>query len=104
MNTDENFEFSVPFPPKITAQDLIPTAGNHNLKIPNAFIIYRIELVRELKSQNIVFDRTKTSTLASKLWANEPIHVKKYYKDMSSKATFQYNQARGLTFIANSDS
>src|SRR6266487_1457243 len=103
MNTNENFEISVPFPPKITIQDLIPAAGNHNLKVPNAFIAYRIELVRELKSQNIFFDRTKISTLASKLWAKEPEEVKKYYKLMSSEARLQYNQGRGLTFISNSD-
>src|SRR3954452_4546901 len=106
MNTNENVEISVPFPPQISIQDLFPadrkalTAGNRSPKIPNAFIAFRIALVKELKAQQIVYDRTKVSTLASTLWAKVPEQVKKYYKDMSIEAQLQYNQARGLTFIS----
>src|SRR4051794_33816938 len=103
MNTNENFEISVPFSPQISIQDLIPTdriEGNRNPRIPNAFIAFRIALVKELKAQQIVYDRTKVSTLASTLWAKVPEQVKKYYKDMSIEAQLQYNQARGLTFIS----
>ncbi|RGB41837.1 hypothetical protein C1646_751610 [Rhizophagus diaphanus] len=93
-----------PFPPVITAQDLIPTDISSNkvesVRIPNAFIAYRMALVRQLKSQKVACHRSNVSSLASRLWAEEPEDVKNTYRKMATDAQMLHNQARGLTFLS----
>ncbi|CAI2167618.1 13360_t:CDS:1 [Funneliformis geosporum] len=91
-----------PFPPKLTAYDLIPTEVSskaENVRIPNAFIAYRMALVRELKSQKVASHRSNVSTYASRLWAEEPEHVKETYRKMANDATILHNKSRGITFL-----
>src|ERR1044071_8194715 len=91
-----------PFPPVITAQDLVPTEVStkvESVRIPNAFIAYRMALVRELKSQNVACHRSNVSTLASRLWAEEPEEVKDVYRNMATDAQLFHNKARGLKFL-----
>ncbi|RIA90897.1 hypothetical protein C1645_822724 [Glomus cerebriforme] len=92
-----------PYPPVITAQDLIPTGISSNrtetMRVPNAFIAYRMALVRQLKSQKVVCHRSNVSSLASRLWAKESEDVKNTYRKMVTDAQMLHNQARGLTFI-----
>jgi hypothetical protein len=94
MNINEDINISVPFPPQITAQDLVPdeAEGDRKRKISNAFIAYRKALVKEIKSRNIAYDRSKVSSLASHLWENEPKNVKEVYRKMSNEAQLRYNQ------------
>src|SRR6266480_4094491 len=83
-----------PFPPVITAQDLIPTDVSNKVetvRIPNAFIAYRMALVRELKSKKVAYHRSNVSSLASRLWAEEPKDVKNTYKKISADAQILYN-------------
>jgi hypothetical protein len=93
-----------PYPPVITAQDLIPTNISSNkvesVRIPNAFIAYRMALVRQLKSQKVVYHRSNVSSLASRLWAEEPEEVKNTYRKMATDAQMLHNQARGLIFFS----
>jgi len=93
-----------PFPPVITAQDLIPTDISTNkvesVRIPNAFIAYRMALVRQLKSQKVACHRSNVSSLASRLWAEEPDDVKNTYRKMATDAQLLHNQSRGLTFLS----
>ncbi|GES81502.1 kinase-like domain-containing protein [Rhizophagus clarus] len=88
----------------ITAQDLIPTDISSNkvesVRIPNAFIAYRMALVRQLKSQKVACHRSNVSSLASRLWAEEPEDVKNTYRKMATDAQLLHNQARGLTFLS----
>ena len=107
MNTSQknirNSDIRPPFPPVITAQDLIPAEISSKaeiVRIPNAFIAYRMALVRELKSQNIAYHRSNVSSLASRLWAEESKEVKDIYRKMTTDAQILYNQARGLTFLS----
>jgi hypothetical protein len=92
-----------PYPPVITAQDLIPTDVSNkveSVRIPNAFIAYRMALVRELKSKKVACHRSNVSSLASRLWAEEPEDVKNTYRKMATDAQMLHNQARGLTFLS----
>ncbi|RIA88413.1 hypothetical protein C1645_774878 [Glomus cerebriforme] len=93
-----------PFPPVITAQDLIPTdissSKVETVRIPNAFIAYRMALVRQLKSQKVACHRSNVSSLASRLWAEESEDVKNTYRKMATDAQMLHNQARGLTFLS----
>src|SRR6266542_4340095 len=79
-----------PFPPVITAQELILTDISSNkvesVRIPNAFIAYRIALVRQLKLQKVALHRSNVSSLASRLWAEEPENVKNTYRKMATDA------------------
>ncbi|RIA79661.1 hypothetical protein C1645_840186 [Glomus cerebriforme] len=93
-----------PYPPVITAQDLIPTNISSNkvetVRIPNAFIAYRMALVRQLKLQKVACHRSNISTLASRLWAEEPEDVKNTYRKMATDAQTLHNNIRGLTFLS----
>jgi len=101
-NQGENHDVRPSFPPKISAQDLIPTecSKTETVRIPNAFIAYRMALVRELKSKKVACHRSNVSSLASKLWAEEPEDVKNTYRKMATDAQLLHNQARGLTFLS----
>jgi len=102
-NTENSNIVRPPFPPVITAQDLIPTDVSNKVetvRIPNAFIAYRMALVRELKSKKVACHRSNVSSLASRLWAEEPEDVKNTYRKMATDAQLMHNQARGLTFLS----
>src|SRR2546423_12355948 len=99
----KNSNIRPPFPPVISAHDLIPSDISNKseiVRIPNAFIAYRMALVRELKSRNIAYHRSNVSSLASRLWAEEPENVKDTYRKMTTDAQILYNKARGLTFLS----
>jgi len=100
--TSENHDVRPSFPPKISAKDLIPTECSkaETVRIPNAFIAYRMALVRELKSKKVACHRSNVSSLASRLWAQEPENVKDTYRKMATDAQMMHNQARGLTFLS----
>ena len=68
--TSENHGFRPSFPPKISARDLIPTEFSKSpetVRIPNAFIAYRMALVREMKLKKVACHRSNVSSLTSKL-------------------------------------
>ncbi|GBC03190.1 hypothetical protein RclHR1_05000003 [Rhizophagus clarus] len=92
------------YPPIITAQDLIPmdisSSKVESVRIPNAFIAYRMALVKQLKLQKVACHRSNVSSLASHLWAEEPEDVKNTYRKMAIDAQKLHDQARGLTFLS----
>ncbi|RIA86509.1 hypothetical protein C1645_740799 [Glomus cerebriforme] len=100
---DNNYSNRPPFPPIITAQDLIPedisSSEAETFKIPNAYIAYRRALVKHLRSQKVACHRSNISSLASRLWSEESEDVKNAYRKMATDAQMLYNQARGLTFL-----
>ncbi|CAG8667233.1 15208_t:CDS:1, partial [Funneliformis mosseae] len=103
-NKNSKLTLRPPFPPTLTAHDLLPSEKSinrsENVRIPNAFIAYRMALVRELKLKNVASHRSNVSTYASRLWAEESDHVKDVYKKMANDATMLYNKARGITFLS----
>ncbi|CAB4417284.1 unnamed protein product [Rhizophagus irregularis] len=79
-------QFRPPFPPIITAHELL------NYKsVPNHFIIYRIAVKMECKSKNIIIERKFVSNIASILWKSEPASVKNTYKEIENDAKILYN-------------
>src|SRR5438270_5163370 len=96
-SNNENSNIRPPFPPTIAVQDLVPTS---NAKVPNAFIVYRMALSRELKVQNVSYDRSRISSIASRLWAEEPENVKNTYKQLVADAQLAHNQSRGFKFFS----
>ncbi|PKK71191.1 hypothetical protein RhiirC2_865757 [Rhizophagus irregularis] len=92
INTDgvssANIEtIKIPFPPQITAEEVLDRGKDkERRKAPNNFIIYRMALAKELKSQNISnINLINISALAALKWNNEPDEVKQAYKDISDK-------------------
>jgi len=75
-----------PFPPNITAHELLKYKS-----IPNPFIIYRIAVKMECKSKNITIERKSVSNIASSLWKSEPAIVKNTYKEIENDAKILYN-------------
>ncbi|CAB4416548.1 unnamed protein product [Rhizophagus irregularis] len=79
-------QFRPPFPPIITAHELL------NYKsVPNQFIIYRIAVRMGCKSKNITIERKFVSNIASILWKSEPASVKNTYKEIENDAKILYN-------------
>ncbi|CAB4495238.1 hypothetical protein RhiirA5_497419 [Rhizophagus irregularis] len=75
-----------PFPPNITAHELLKYKS-----IPSPFIIYRIAVRMECKSKNITIERKFVSNIASNLWKSEPAIVKNTYKEIENDAKILYN-------------
>ncbi|CAG8433623.1 10919_t:CDS:1 [Diversispora eburnea] len=82
------------YPPTIKPQDLLPKNSNSGklVRMPNAFIVYRIVVCQCLRSQNICITMPDASSLASEFWAHEPIYVKATYKKIASEAKLLYDK------------
>ncbi|CAB4490770.1 unnamed protein product [Rhizophagus irregularis] len=87
-----------PFPPALTIDDLIKnaqTSDNKPKMVPNAFIAYRMALIREyrIKNKNIKLPRMGVfSRIAENSWNKEPQHVKGYYNKLTQDAKLFYKQ------------
>nr|ANQ32569.1 MATA-HMG [Rhizophagus irregularis] len=90
--------FKPPFPPALTIDDLIKnaqTSDNKPKMVPNAFIAYRMALIREyrIKNKNIKLPRMGVfSRIAENSWNKEPQHVKGYYNKLTQDAKLFYKQ------------
>jgi hypothetical protein len=87
MNSEN--EIKLPFPPIITVKDL-----QSSKKIPNSFIIYRMALRKYVKSKNIIINRKRVSSLASRLWKLESDVVKSAYKKLGNDAKILRNNSQ----------
>lgn len=79
-------EIPVPFPPTITARELISDKkdGKKAKKPPNAFMIYRKVFSKVAKTHR--FQQKKISSLCSSSWKREPEEVKKVYRRLAHDA------------------
>ena len=77
------------FPPDINVENFYDTF-KLSLKPPNAFIIYRWVLNKELKIHKL--NISQLSSLSSKLWRKEPAKVKKYYVDLVREVQKKYKK------------
>ncbi|RHZ46840.1 hypothetical protein Glove_606g19 [Diversispora epigaea] len=80
---------NVPFPPKLTEEDLIKPRNDFSgkQKVPNKFFIYRKWYTKCLTHNNKKNDQTSISPQISIQWRNEPQEVKDYYGALSKRAS-----------------
>ncbi|RIA80527.1 hypothetical protein C1645_745182 [Glomus cerebriforme] len=87
------------FPPTLTIDDLIKDANtNHKRKtLPNAFIVYRMALMKEYRINNRKLPpMTKISKIAKNSWEMESNHVKNFYERLviDAKSIYKQNNVR----------
>ncbi|RIA80525.1 hypothetical protein C1645_838548 [Glomus cerebriforme] len=83
------------FPPNLTINDLIKNANINNKPkmIPNAFIIYRMALMKEYRIKNRkMLPMSEISKIAKNSWIAESKHVKDFYKSLVKNAKSIYKQ------------
>src|SRR6266496_2397542 len=76
-----------PFPPSVNPEDLIlkPRKPKSKLptKPPNAFIIYRMQYVKELHKRGYSLPMRSVSASVASAWRDEPDHIIDYYKEIA---------------------
>src|ERR1043166_4983737 len=98
----DNLEITVPFPPEITAEDVIRRRSPKKLasRAPNKYIIYRLAYLKQLRSKNVdKIQMTKTSYFISKAWAAERSEVKHKYKELANEVEVLLKQVRERNFV-----
>src|SRR5207237_377099 len=100
---DELINFTLPFPPNISPREIMTstskrkskkkTLGKKATKPPNAFMIYRKVFCREIAKSHR-FQQMKISTICSKSWKSEPVHVKDFYNDLAAKVDILFLESR----------
>ncbi|RGB40171.1 hypothetical protein C1646_664061 [Rhizophagus diaphanus] len=84
------------FPPIIKIDDLIKNAKTTNKRksIPNAFIVYRMALIKEYRIKNRKLPpMAELSKIAKNSWDLEPKEVKDYYEEFVKEAKSIYNKS-----------
>jgi hypothetical protein len=89
-------DIKVPFPPQIKAEDILEKRRQNrkSAKSPNAFFIYRIAYLDQLRLHNFRVKMTDMSGLVSTSWKKEPSNVKATYKDLARKVERLVIEAR----------
>src|SRR5947199_10209894 len=93
LNIPNDIKF--PFPPKISIYDLLSRTtllNGNNKRIPNAFIIYRMTLHRELVSKGYKVSLSQLSTMAANAWKCESEEAKQAYIDLVNDAKVLYRK------------
>ncbi|RHZ46767.1 hypothetical protein Glove_606g84 [Diversispora epigaea] len=78
----------VPFPPNLSAEDLIRPRNEKcgKVKVPNKFFIYRKWYTMCLANSGQTNYQTSISRYISEQWRNEPEYVKNYYGNLYVRA------------------
>ncbi|RHZ46981.1 hypothetical protein Glove_600g3 [Diversispora epigaea] len=86
----------VPFPPNVNPEELIikPRKAKAKLptKPPNAFMIYRMQYVKELHARDHRLPMRSVSSAVASSWRGEPEHVVEHYEVIAKEASRIYNQ------------
>ena len=88
----EDARFTRPqFPPKITPKDLIVHKKNGDMpsRSPNAFMIYRMQYVKELHARDYRLPMRNVSVSVASAWRDEPDHIVVLAEDADSVFLFQ---------------
>ncbi|CAG8461063.1 1345_t:CDS:1 [Dentiscutata erythropus] len=83
----------VPFPPIVDIDDLITrqrVGKKPHTKPPNAFLIYRMQYVKELAKTHRLPIRAISSIIASS-WRQEPNHVVDHYENIADQAKKRFD-------------
>ncbi|CAG8719847.1 8655_t:CDS:1 [Ambispora leptoticha] len=99
-NLDINTILSIiPYPPKVTPQDLIMNAGARLEKsgeisrIPNAFIAFRMDVCRELRViSDCRMNQPQLSLMCKASWDNQPEYVRNAYQHIAASAGILYKR------------
>ncbi|CAG8842026.1 10841_t:CDS:1, partial [Gigaspora margarita] len=89
---------NVPFPPIVDIENLISRPRNRRKNIkprtkpPNAFLIYRMQYVKELYAKNQKLPMRTVSSTIAKSWRKEPNHVVEHYEKIAEDASKLFNQ------------
>jgi hypothetical protein len=96
MNITNPEDIKVPFPPQIKAEDILEKRRQNrkSAKSPNAFFIYRIAYLDQLRLHNFRVKMTDMSGYVSASWKKEPSNVKATYKDLARKVERLVIEAR----------
>jgi len=97
QNPDE-VQIVLPFHPAITAEYIVRNYGamHANFRVPmhfNGFMAYRDAYAQQAQAQGIP---NLPSLELSRLWANEPPHVKSEYCNIAEQVKNHYNQRNSL--------
>ncbi|RIA99542.1 hypothetical protein C1645_747064 [Glomus cerebriforme] len=89
-------DITVPFPPQIKPEDILEKRRQNrkSAKSPNAFFIYRIAYLDQLRLNNFRVKMTDMSGMVSTSWKKEPSNVKAAYKDLARKVERLVIEAR----------
>ncbi|GBC10833.1 hypothetical protein RclHR1_09940001 [Rhizophagus clarus] len=86
----------VPFPPNVNPEELIlkPRKAKSKLptKPPNAFMIYRMQYVKELHARDYRLPMRSVSSSVATAWRDEPEHIVEFYEEIAREASKIYNQ------------
>ncbi|RHZ80249.1 hypothetical protein Glove_138g17 [Diversispora epigaea] len=99
---ENSYTIQLPFPPEITAKDFINRRNpdRFSAKGPNAFFIFRKEIVTYLKKYNYKFKMQQVSAIAGRSWNESPPYVKAMYKVIAEEVEILLNKARNkLNYI-----
>ncbi|CAG8666782.1 9437_t:CDS:2 [Funneliformis mosseae] len=91
------------FPPTLTIDEIMPKyVKNKSIKLPNAFIIYRMALMKEYRKENIKKSIVQLAKIARNSWSNEPLEVKHFYNRLAEdvKSNIKNNKLQ-ITFDKN---
>jgi hypothetical protein len=101
MDSDPNIK--VPFPPEITADEVISkrTLEKLSSRPPNKFFIYRLAYLKQFKKEKNVekVSMTKLSPYISKSWKAEENEVKLEYKRLANIAEEKLQFIRRMNFV-----
>jgi len=80
-------DFKPSFPPKLTIDDLINNHKRKSLRLPNAFIVYRMALIKEYRNRNRKLPPMgELSKIAKNYWNMEPKNIKDFYASLVKDA------------------
>ncbi|PKY48449.1 hypothetical protein RhiirA4_525247 [Rhizophagus irregularis] len=95
INVESLNDIKPSFPSTLTISDLIKKVNTNNKPkvFPNAFIAYRMALMKEYRIKNCKTPSVgKVSKIAKNHWNMEPKYVKEFYESLVNEAKLIYNK------------
>ncbi|CAG8441924.1 17856_t:CDS:1 [Funneliformis caledonium] len=99
--SDDLADFKLPFPPRITALEVVSLnkkKGKKPSKSSNAFMIYRKVFSKEV-AKNHRFQQKRISPICGDFWRREPEHVKYEYHKLAKEVDKLFLQLREETSL-----
>jgi hypothetical protein len=92
-------KIELPFPPSITATDIVNRRKPSKVKSksPNAFLIYRKQFLDVLSNSKHNLRMTDVSKLVSRYWKSEPEQVKEEYRKIAQQVDVELNEKRKVS-------
>ncbi|CAB4433171.1 unnamed protein product [Rhizophagus irregularis] len=94
-NNNNLIDIKPSFPPTLTIDELIKNSNANNKPklVPNAFIVYRMALMKEYRIKKCKIPPVgKVSKIAKSSWNMEPKNVKDFYESLVKDAKSIYKQ------------